>query len=214
MSNFRQVVETGSTAAIAIVAVVVGLTYLHDRRLAAKSQEAEASARIIPDWESENARGIWKGSANASIVITEFMDFQCPFCAALAPKLDSILEAHPQKIAVVFQHFPLPSHQYAIPAAVASECADRQGRFWPMYRSLLNGQRKYGSVEWEAFAEEAGVPDQDAFAACILLPPDSFPRINHGIEVGQRAGVRATPTIWVNGRVTSPTDEALGKLLN
>jgi protein-disulfide isomerase len=123
------------------------------------------------------------------------------------------MDRYPEQVALVFHHFPLPSHQHAAPAAIAAECADRQGRFWPMYRTLLAGQRTFGSVAWKNFAQEAGVPDHEAFAACLLLSADSFPRISEGIALGQRAGVVGTPTTWINGRVMRPSDAVLSKLL-
>jgi protein-disulfide isomerase len=214
MRNMHRWVETLSTAAIALVAVAVGFTFFQDRRAGTGiSGDAFESARTIPDWEIENDRGIRLGPENAQVVITEFMDFECPFCAHLALQLDSVVRAHPDDVAVVFQHFPLRSHGFAIPAAIAAECADRQDQFWPMYRSLLAGQKAFGTVDWSSFAEQSGVPDRERFANCVVLPMDSFPRISDGIALGQRTGVNATPTTWVNGRVMRPTDEILSRLL-
>jgi protein-disulfide isomerase len=209
--RFRQILEAGSTLVIAVVAVVMAFAYFQDRNAAPGARNE--SPRLIRDWERENALGIRKGPAGATVVITEFIDFECPYCAALAPTVDSIAEEFPEAVAVVFQHFPLPSHEYAVPAAIAAECADRQGRFWPMVRLLLAGQETLGSLPWERFAENAGVSELAAFSECVKLPADSFPRIRDGRSVGKRTGVTGTPTTWINGRVMRPTEEAVRTLL-
>lgn len=205
MKHLKQTVELGSTLVIAVVAVAMAYTYFQERR-----PSQGAGTREIADWERENEIGIRSGPADAVVVITEFVDLQCPFCAALAPIIDSIAAEFPDDVAVVFQHFPLQSHEHAIPAAIAAECAERQARFWPMYRLLLSGQR---SFPWEQFAEDAGVSNLAAFADCMTLPQDSFPRIAAGRALGERTGVVGTPTTWVNGRVARPTMEMVRGML-
>lgn len=71
-----------------------------------------------------------------------------------------------------------------------------------LYRELFMQRDSLGVKPWRRFAEEAGVGDLDGFEACVALPADSFPRIARGREVGERTGVRGTPTVWINGTVT------------
>jgi len=52
--------------------------------------------------------------------------------------IDQVLKDYPNDVTLVFKHFPLTSiHPYAKPAAVASECANAQGKFWQMYDKLF-----------------------------------------------------------------------------
>ena len=83
---------------------------------------------------------------------------------------------------------------------MAAECADRQGKFEPMYRLLFAEQQSLGSKDWVTFAEEAGILDLAAFNECVKLPADSFPRIDAGRELGERRNVTGTPALFVNGR--------------
>lgn len=208
MSSVRSSLELGATVAVALVALVVGGAYMWDRAPARDRAVTEA-VRVVEDWEEANLHGIRRGSPNADFVLTELIDFQCPFCARLVPRIDSLLEDFPTEVAVVFQHFPLPNHVHAMPAATAAECADRQGAFWSMYRALLAGQEDFGREPWEGFAVEAGVADLGAFSGCMELPADSFPRIGQGIALAARTGARGTPTVWVNGRTVEPDLESV-----
>ncbi len=154
----------------------------------------------VDNWQEDNALGIRIGPADARMVVTEFMDFTCPFCAMVVPSIDSLLSHYPADVALVFQHLPL-GRPLSLPSAVATECADRQGKFKAMYQLLFAQQELLGSKDWVAFAEEAGVPDLAAFEACMKQPVDSSPRIDAGRDLGLRRNVTGTPTLYVNGRL-------------
>ncbi len=72
------------------------------------------------------------GDPNAPITIIEFSDFQCPFCARFHTQtLPLILEEYIEqgKVKLVFRDFPIQSiHPNAVPASVAAECANDQGK--------------------------------------------------------------------------------------
>jgi protein-disulfide isomerase len=77
------------------------------------------------------------GAKNGKITIVEFSDFQCPYCGKYKTTVDQVLKAYPNDVTLVFKHFPLSFHPFAKPAAVASECANEQGKFWQMYDKLF-----------------------------------------------------------------------------
>src|SRR5215470_4222741 len=59
-----------------------------------------------------------KGSAKAPVVLVEFSDFQCPFCAKVPSVVEEVLKARPDDVKFVFKQFPLTSiHQNAMNAA-------------------------------------------------------------------------------------------------
>jgi len=72
------------------------------------------------------------GDPDAPITIIEFSDFQCPFCARFdSQTLPLILEEYIEqgKVKLVFRDFPIQSiHPNALPASVAAECANDQGK--------------------------------------------------------------------------------------
>ncbi|HUE96596.1 MAG TPA: thioredoxin domain-containing protein [Longimicrobiaceae bacterium] len=210
--RLKEIIETGSTIIITAIAVVMAGVFVVERRGNPQVATYE-TAQTIEEWQRENDLGVRTGPSDATVVITEFIDYQCPFCAALAPTIDSISSMFPDEVAVVMHHFPLPTHGHAVPAAIAAECAAEQDRFWPMHGVLLSNQSSFGTRPWQSFAEDAGVGDLGAFTDCMERPADSFERIELGRAVGERTGVTGTPTTWVNGRVLRATVDQVRDLL-
>ena len=92
--------------------------------------------------EAPEHRG--KGAADAKIVIVEFSDFACPACRVAQAPLKNILTHYQGKVRLVYKHFPFERmHRCARPAAVAAECAGRQGHFWPFHDMLYERQDKW-----------------------------------------------------------------------
>lgn len=209
MSKARAIFEAASTGVIALAAVVMASIFVYERGLSpapVESAQGLPEPRIVEDWELENTHGVRIGPADARVTITEFMDFECPFCARLVSRMDTILSEFPNEITVVVQHFPLSMHRFAVPAAIAAECSDRQGRFEQMYRLLFAKQDSLGLKPWRSYAAEAQVLDIRAFEDCQQLSVDSFPRIGAGLALGSRTGVHGTPTVWINGRAIGRSD--------
>ena len=200
MSRPRTKSDTVATWLLTAAAVAVASVYVHGQLAGGRGPRAEDEVGEIENWREDTASGIRIGPADARMVVTEFMDFTCPFCAQVVPAVDSLLTRYPDQAALVFQHFPLGGRQQSEPSAVAAECAERQGRFAAMYRLLFAQQRSLGTKEWRAFGEEAGVPDLAAFERCVRMPADSFPRIRAGRELGLERNVTGTPTLYINGR--------------
>jgi len=199
MSKPRTIMETAATMLVTAAALVVASVYVHGQLAGGSPSRGEVDDSEIENWQEDTALGIRVGPADARMVVTEFMDFTCPFCAMVVPAVDSLLSHYPNDVALVFQHFPL-DRPLSGPSAMAVECADRQGKFQRMYRVLFAQQQSLGSKDWVAFAEEAEIPDLIAFEECVALPADAFPRIDAGRQLGKRRNVTGTPTLFVNGR--------------
>jgi protein-disulfide isomerase len=198
MSTARGLVDVGSSVTMAFVAVVMLGMYVHDRRASTHAASFEP-LQNIDNWRAETARGIPIGDPASPVVITAFMDLQCPFCRRLHFVLDTLRSEHPESVGVVYQHYPLANHPHAERAAVVAECGERQDRFREVVDARFVKQDSLGVKSWRSFGADANVPDQAAFARCVTLPADSFPRIAAGRILGDHTGVRGTPTVWVNG---------------
>ena len=135
------------------------------------------------------------------MVVAVFSDFNYPFCRDLAPVLDSIALRFPSEVALEHYHFPLNCHEMAVPSAIASECAGRQGKFGEMYHELFSQMDSIGTKPFSEIASDAGIPNRSSFERCIESPMEDFPKISQSRELGLRLGVRSTPTVWVNGTV-------------
>jgi len=208
--RLRAAIELAATVTLVVATVVMLVLVLTEQ-----SPGGGASTRTtVSDWRSVAEEGIWIGSPDARVVVTEFVDFQCPFCRASRLARDAIPGVG-NEVAFVYHHFPLDRHQHALEAAVAAECADRVGSFDAYARQLFLEQDSIGVKPWQSFAEGSVAGSLEAFAECLELPIDSFPRIARGRALGAERGVQGTPTVWVNGVVvpwnTLPevVDEAL-----
>jgi protein-disulfide isomerase len=176
--------------------IVTGIVI--ESRLDQRTQRAQEQQPIeVPDWKRYAAVGHRMGPADAPVVVTEFSDFQCPFCRRMHEMLTTAAAAHPGQVAVVYRHYPLAMHRQAMPAAIAAECAAEQGRFTAMHDILFEQQDSLGVTSWWAFATKAGVPDSARFTRCLASPA---PRavIARDTAAGNAVHVTGTPTLIIN----------------
>jgi protein-disulfide isomerase len=153
--------------------------------------------RAIIDTPAAPARG----RADAAVTILEFSDFQCPFCRSATETLKRIETAFAGDVRLVFIDFPLPIHADAPRAAEAAACADEQGRFWDMHDALFASQSALRQNDLERRAEQIGL-DAARFQSCLASGRHTA-RWQQGRALGQRHGVAATPTFFVNGRMVT-----------
>lgn len=141
-----------------------------------------------------------RGPAEAPITIVEFADYQCPYCARSEALIEEALKAYPDQARFVFKHFPLTSsHPQALPAALAAVAAQRQGKFWEMHALLFANQRALAPEQLEEYARRLGL-DMDRFRA-DMAAEDVKAQVEADRRLARRAGVRGTPTVFVNGRL-------------
>ncbi len=115
------------------------------------------------------------------------------------PLLDQVVEQYPKDVKVVFKHVPLRNHRFALPAAKAATAAQNQGKFWEYHDRLFENYNRLNDQMIRSIAEEVGL-DMAKFDQS-LNDPTTAGRINQDMAVGRNAGVRGTPTVFVNGRL-------------
>jgi protein-disulfide isomerase len=92
------------------------------------------------------------GPPEAALTIFVYSDFQCPGCAYLAPVLKQLNEKHPDKVRIVFRHYPLiVVYDKAALAAQAAEAAGMQDRFWEMHDLLFSRQQEWAEKSPDEF---------------------------------------------------------------
>jgi protein-disulfide isomerase len=147
-----------------------------------------------------------KGDPNAPITIVEFSDFQCPFCARFFTETLPLIEKNyieTGKVKFVYRDFPIPSiHQNAIPAAIASECADEQGMFWEFHDKLFENQILWQDLDnqnvvrtFEQYADELAL-DTDTFNTC-LESAKYLEEVQNDLNEGVSYGVAGTPGFFI-----------------
>lgn len=195
MGRFERVLNVALVLAALWIAAVVGAREL---RLRSARTPVAADPEFVADWRTLVPIGITHGSAGASMHVIEFVDLECPFCRRFHESLDAVLASDSGAVAVTFVHYPLDMHRFALPAALAAECAHEHGRFFPFVDRVFRGQDSLGLKGWSAFADEAGVPYTVALNRCIR-DTRSAPRVTQGLNAGAKIGVRGTPTVIING---------------
>ncbi|NJK54327.1 MAG: thioredoxin domain-containing protein [Leptolyngbyaceae cyanobacterium SU_3_3] len=147
-----------------------------------------------------------RGAQAGKIVLVEFSDFQCPYCAAAHTTLKQFMNKHGNEVTLVYKHFPLTTiHAEAMPAAKAAWAAGQQNKFWNYHDALFSNQSQLG----EAFYQET--------AKSLRLDLKRFERdrtsktaeaaIAQDIEMAEKLGVSGTPFFVMNGAVLSGSVE-------
>lgn len=143
-----------------------------------------------------------RGPAAAKLQVVEFSDFQCPACRYAEPTVRQLFTVYGDKIHFIFKHYPLRMHEWAKPAAVAAECAGRQGKFWPYHDRLYDRQEEWTNEKAEDFLTAYAMTerlDMKAWQACRQDPSSAAAVASDQKDAGD-AWVASTPTFFVNGR--------------
>ena len=146
------------------------------------------------------------GNPDAPITIIEFSDFQCPFCARFhVETLPSIMNEYIDKgqVKLVFRDFPIQSiHPNALPASVASECANEQGKFKEMHDKLFENQKEWSNqsldnlmITFTQYALDIGLEDE-TFDTC-LKNGKYVEEIQKDLDDGRNYGITGTPGFFV-----------------
>lgn len=84
------------------------------------------------------------GNTSSRVVVVEFGDFQCPYCAAAEPTVRQMMSDYKNKIEFLFMDFPLTQiHRFALTAANGARCANEQGQFWAYHDILYSRQTEW-----------------------------------------------------------------------
>ena len=139
-----------------------------------------------------------QGSPTARTTLVEYGDFQCPYCGLAYPVIKNLQKEFGKKLRLVFRHFPLSnSHPMALSAAIASEAAARQERFWEMHDMIYEQQAILSPYAFIEFATELGL--NMAQFKMDLQDKTLAETVESHFESGVRSGVNATPSFYING---------------
>ena len=138
------------------------------------------------------------GALDAPVVLVEYGDYECPFCAAAQPIVKSLLQSFGGDLSLVFRHFPLTqAHPHAGIAAQAAEYAADAGRFWEMHEALFANQARLSLSVILALVEALGLSGTGLQAA--LESGRYAAKVRADFLSGARSGVNGTPCFFVNG---------------
>jgi protein-disulfide isomerase len=139
------------------------------------------------------------GSATAKVRIVEFSDFECPYCSRAAKGVEAVKKRFGgDQVQFVYRHFPLSFHPAARPAAVLSQCALEQDKFWALHDEIFEHQRELSVEGLRAMAERAGL-DMGKVDEC-LASGRADRQVEDDMAKANAIGVRGTPAFYINGR--------------
>ena len=138
-----------------------------------------------------------QGRLDSPVILVEYGDFECPHCAQ-AHSVIKKLQSKFNELAFVYRHFPLSKvHEYAVIAAISSEAAANQGKFWEMHDMIFENQSKLSTVYLLRMAEQLGL-EMKTFQR-DTYDENLSGKVEDHFESGILSGVNGTPSFYING---------------
>jgi protein-disulfide isomerase len=139
------------------------------------------------------------GNSGALLELVEYGDYECPYCARAYPIIKDIQERMGSEMKFVFRNFPLSKvHPHAFLAAVATEAAGLQNKFWEMHDIVFEHYRVLDAENISLLANAIGL-DLERFKNDIQQKALAD-KVEKDFESGLRSGVNRTPTFFINGK--------------
>lgn len=209
-------------ASIAVI-ILGGLVYMSNQGRIDVS-EFDKDAIITANDKNGNIGDNFLGNKDATVVLVEYGDFQCPGCASAHPRVKALTERYGDDLAFIFRNLPLTSmHPNARVAAATAEAAGLQGKYWEMHNKLFEDQNTWKGV---SSSERGGV--FRSYAAALNLDLDTFEADIAASAITQKIAFdqalfkatghqQSTPTFILNGQLvpqeTWGNDEAFDALI-
>ena len=114
--------------------------------------------------------------------------------------LEQVLEKYPDYVKLIFLSFPLSNHRFSKKAAIAAFAAKKQGKFWEYHDRLFENVDSLNEQKFLQIARELNL-DIERFEK-DMKDLKIVARINQDIRLGAYLGIRATPTVLINGTVS------------
>ena len=181
----RSMMSVESLVAFLSIVIAVGvIAYrLPDRNKNLTPVQGVRSQDLISE-DSE-----FEGDPSSPLTIVMFMDYQCGPCKEVHENLSRVVRQHFRKLRVCYRHYPLSSiHPNAFEAAIAVEGARSVGRYWELHERLLRADLSRVSI-----IEVASSLKLDA----SHLEKVGRNAVQRDMKLGERLGVRATPTLFL-----------------
>lgn len=177
---------------------------------ATASASASASATADDGYVGYRLNREVPGAGTATL----YTDYQCPYCAKAEPKFEEAAKKLDGVLNVTVRHMPLNMHVNAVPAALAVEAAEAQGKHLEMANKLFNTQNDWKNIKerdklrtlFNDYAKELGLNVEEFDK--VLLASDTVKPIQRDYEHAVKIGVKGTPTFAVNDKVIEGLDSS------
>ena len=203
---------------ICLATPVIAYSYYFAPQIAERSDE-QVLQQLVASWqknekydallERTSGEALSKGAPRdaAKLVLTEFSDFECPYCSRASTSLARIVKRFGSDLHFQFVNFPLDKacnpimenelHESACEAAKAGICAAEQGAFWEMHDAIF-ARTILSSDSFESIASANGM-DASKFTSC-MESEETTEKLMADIRLGMESDVSGTPALFLGGR--------------
>lgn len=188
----------------AVAAIVIGALQSpseDERALPEPDPTAAASAEVL----REDAH-VLTTAADPEVTVVEFLDFQCPACAAAAAAIAEVKAEYGDRVSIAVRNFPLTSiHPHAVDAALAFEAAAAQGAAVEMYEALFATQQEWSPFAgsqadtFRQLADDLGLDLAEYDRA--VADPATLERIARDRDDALGLGLQGTPAFFIDGEL-------------
>jgi protein-disulfide isomerase len=191
---------------ILALAALIGAGVLAYLTMRPQTVSIPANVTVQPS-DTSGFRGYIKGSPQAPVEITEYADYQCPFCQTFAtlqmPTIENRL-IDTGRLRWRYRDFPLQQHPFSRLAAHSAACADEQGKYWDQHTRIYDGQQEWAEAHdagpiFRRYAQASGL-DLPRYDACMKSGKYAG-RIQASLNEGVQVGVNSTPTLLIGNRL-------------
>lgn len=145
---------------------------------------------------------------------TLYTDYQCPYCAKTEPKFEEAAKKLDGIMNVTVRNMPLNMHANAVPAALAVQAAEAQGKHLEMADKLFATQNDWKGISerdklrtlFNNYAKELGLNTEEFNK--VLVASETVKPIQRDYEHAVKIGAKGTPTFAVNDKVVEGLDSS------
>jgi len=197
---------------LAILAIIGGAkltlmaTHPNYWKASPKAVHTQPTAPLLPNG-IEPGGGHYLGAEQPAVTVTEFSDYECPYCRQAHSQIRDLLERFPTRLRLVHRHYPLDQscnstikgrmHENACFAAAVAECAGRQHRFWQANDYLFAEARTLHARPNAEIARDLGL-DLAVLERCLRAEGPRSVALD--LDEGNRLQIQGTPTFVIDGR--------------
>lgn len=191
----------------------ISVTPAGDMLLLTESEKKQISIlQVVQVFDISPGNSPLIGNPDAPVMLTAFLDFQCPYCSKAYPLLEQALVKYPRDVKVVIKHYPLKFHAAAEPAAKAALAAARQNKYKELSNLMMQQSGKLSDQAIRMAAQQTGL-DMERFDSDVK-DVEIRRQIAADMADGSRCNVRGVPSIFINGRpIKSYTVENLSVVI-
>lgn len=205
--NSNEVTKSNYSIPVAIVlagVIIAGAMYFNDGQKVTGPEKVVAPVvkgagsidQVIPVSSEDHIRG----NPNASLIIVEYSDTECPFCKRFQTTMQGVMDTYGKngEVAWVYRHFPLDSlHSKSRKEAEATECANELGGddvFWKYIDLIYTNTPSNNGLEvtkLSEFAKTVGL-DVTKFEQCLSSGKYAS-KVEGDLQGGVKIGIQGTP---------------------